>query len=467
MQFRNTRIQIVGILIGAFFLLGLEYITQPPLDHHSWRQTLTITIARNFLDNPNFFFPRMDIGGKTDGIMACEFPIFNYLLAGIFKLFGTHDWYGRLLNWSVSCAGLWFFYDIVRRCSNKRTALIALVAMMSSITFEYARKTMPDTFALSLVTMGVWFLWNYLEKQNPWHLAAGFVLATCGILSKIPFLILLTFLIIPFFNKENEFKPKRNVVLAMSVTAACVGWWYYYWMPYLLETYGNQLIWPVSLKDGAKTVLIDRANDSWRMLMEQPFHYRIPFLLSVMGLGLLWTGASARMKWFTAAYIALFFLFTLKTGIVFPTHEYYGIPLIPLLALLFGYFFDHLNWPSTRLWVVVVLLLAFGFYTNRRQAYNSFIREQAYVTALPAIMDRYTQPTDKIMVNTGQFNPFLMYWAHRKGWAVNADVPGKTDWMRDFKAEGLKYILLDRRVSNDPLPYELLYEDPNFRLYKP
>ncbi|MDO8969483.1 MAG: glycosyltransferase family 39 protein, partial [Saprospiraceae bacterium] len=184
----------IKILILVFFLVGLENITLPPIDAHDWRQTLTLSIAHNFLDHSNIFYPRMDIGGQGDGIMACEFPIFNYLLAGIFKIFGPHDWYGRLLNWTISCAGLCFFYELVRKSSNARVAFFASIALMGSVVFEYARKSMPDTFALFTTMAGVWFLWRYIERGALKYLILGFILTVCGILSKIPFLVLLSFL---------------------------------------------------------------------------------------------------------------------------------------------------------------------------------------------------------------------------------------------------------------------------------
>ncbi len=454
----------IKLLIFAFFLIGLENIQLPPIEKHEWRQTLTLSIAQNFLDDPNIFYPRMDIGGKTDGTMACEFPIFNYLLAFFFKIFGVHHWYGRLLNWTISCIGLWFFYDLVRKSTNARTALFSTIALMGSIVFQYARKTMPDTFALFVTTAGVWFLWHYLENQSRKYLVAGFLLTTCGILSKIPFVVMLLFLIVPFFDKQFAFKAKRNLTIAVSVAMGCVTWWYFYWMPYLLEEFGNQLIWPVSLTEGWKVVMEQRLSESWEMLIGAPFHYKFTFLLSVMGLGCVLTGSNAKLKWLSLAYIAIFFLFTLKTGIVFPTHDYYIIPLVPLLALFIGYLFDQLQLKNAATLALLMASLIAGFIHYKKQSFTPY-ENRGYLMALGDIMAKYTQPNDKIMVNNGPYSPGMMYWAKRKGWTVNTDVPHKAEWMPDFKAQGLKYILLDRHLSNDTLPYSLLYEDQHFRLY--
>ncbi len=454
----------IKFLIVIFFLVGLENILLPPFDNHGWRQILTLSIAQNFLEFPNIFFPRMDIGGETNGIIACEFPIFNYLIAIFFKIFGINQWSGRLLNWGTTCLGLWFFYNLVKKALNERAAFFSLLAIMGSIVTEYARKSMPDTFALSMCVIGVWFLWHYLENQSRKYLLVGFILTTLGILSKIPFVLLLTFLTLPILDKQYDFKPKRTLVLTLGLSMFCVIWWYYYWMPALIQQYGNQLIWPVSLEKGWQTVIVDRGPESWEVLLGAPFFYKIPFLFAVMGLGLVWTGDNIKLKWFTLIYASMFFVFALKTGIVFPTHEYYIIPLVPLIALFIGKFFDQLPWKPVYSITLAIVLLAPSFVHNKLKSFSPE-PSRYYLTTLADIMDKYTLPTDKIMVNEGSYSPTIMYWAKRKGWTVNQDVPSKKEWMPEFQKQGLKYILMDRHMSDEVLPYKLLYEDVNFRLY--
>lgn len=458
---QDRRIQL---LILVFFFIGLYDIQQPPLDKHDWRQTLTLSIAENFLEHPNPLYPRTDIGGDTEGIMAAEFPAFNYLLAMLFKVFGVHYWLGRLLNWLVSCLGLWFFYQLITKVLNPRAGYYALLAMMSSIVFEYARKSMPDTFALSLSIIGVSLLWRFMERGVTRDLIAGLALATVGMLSKIPFVMVLTFLILPILNADVAGLYKKRLVVGLIPSGLVVLFWYGFWMPYLLEHYKNQLIWPVSLMEGWKIIVEEYGKDSWWMLTDAPFHFIIPFLFAVMGLGQALAGKSQSMKYFIGTYAVLFFAFVLKTGTVFPTHDYYVIPLLPLLALLVGHFLDQMPWKPAFPHALAILTLVAGFLANRNK---SGIRKdnRAYLMELPGIMDQYTAKDAKIMVNNGPFNPTMMFWTHRKGWTVNQDVPFKSDWMPDFKKDGLQYILMDRHLNETPLPYPLKFENEHFRLY--
>jgi len=111
-----------------------------------------------------------------------------------------------------------------------------------------------------------------------------------------------------------------------------------------------------------------------------------------------------------------------------------------------------------------VVLLGPGFIYNKEKSFTPK-GDRAYLTALSGILDQYSKPTDKIMVNDGSFSPTVMYWAKRKGWSVNQDVPSKTEWMDGYRKQGLKYIVMDRNLSDEKLPYILLYEDGNIRVY--
>jgi hypothetical protein len=185
-----------------------------------------------------------------------------------------------------------------------------------------------------------------------------------------------------------------------------------------------------------------------------------------MGLGLILSRATTAFKLLALTYAAVFFAFTLKSSNVFPTHQYYIIPLLPLICMFMGYFFDQIAHKSVYSISIACLILAPSFLEKRQRSFTPECGRR-YLLSLPEIMDRFTLPNDKIMVNNGPFNPIMMFWAHRKGWTVNQDVPSKQNWMPDFKRQGLKYILMDRHLNQDSLPYLLVFENEHFRLYQP
>jgi len=450
--------------IFLFFLVGLENIDAPPLDMHAWRQTLTIMISKNFYEiDSNIFFPRTDIGGATEGIMATEFPIFNYILSIFYQIFGFQDWYGRLFNWVVSNLAVLAFYQVLKRAFGHPTAFLSALVYMISITFIYARKTMPDTFSLSLVIIAVNFAWLYLEHKKWSNLLFSTVLFTMGILSKIPSICFAAILLIPILNNlKEDIKPKLYLIGAWAAGCLIMLAWYFLWMPYLLETYKNQLIWPVSLAEGW-TIFLDRYKDV-HYRFHQAFHSYYFFVFSVAGSALILWKEKVSVRLFFLGYCSLFLLFILKTGEVFPSHDYYVIPITPLMALAIGYFFHNIP-ISIHFKTILLLVLMWPAFSYKKE--KSFREpDTKYYLTIKEIVNEYIPNTGKIMVNGGQFNPTLMYFTGRRGWTVNNDILTKVDWMPDFKRDGLTHILQDRRHLDDLLPYELVFENSDIRIYK-
>lgn len=57
-------------------------LSAPPIGMHSWRQTDTAAIARNFYEHGyRFHLPQVDWGGSGPGYVESEFPIYTYSVA--------------------------------------------------------------------------------------------------------------------------------------------------------------------------------------------------------------------------------------------------------------------------------------------------------------------------------------------------------------------------------------------------
>ena len=110
--------------IILFFVIRLVGITNPPLEAgHNWRQSSVNMIARNYQeDKTTFFYPMLDVGAPNSGITGTEFPIYNYAIAIVAKVFGWNHWYGRLINLLISSLGIYFFFLTIRIWQDDRAA---------------------------------------------------------------------------------------------------------------------------------------------------------------------------------------------------------------------------------------------------------------------------------------------------------------------------------------------------------
>ena len=74
---------IALLLIQA--LLHWPFLDLPPSGIHLWRQTQTLSVARNFSEEGmNPFYPRIDSRGCGDGVTGMEFPLVNIVIAMVY-----------------------------------------------------------------------------------------------------------------------------------------------------------------------------------------------------------------------------------------------------------------------------------------------------------------------------------------------------------------------------------------------
>ena len=109
------------VFIGLLF--RLININSPVLGVHSWRQADTASIARNFLSNNLIFWlPQVNWSGSTNGLVECEFPLYQYLVAHLYKLFGVNEIYARGLSVIFGCLSIIFLFRLIKRVFDVQVA---------------------------------------------------------------------------------------------------------------------------------------------------------------------------------------------------------------------------------------------------------------------------------------------------------------------------------------------------------
>src|SRR5258708_32963985 len=94
---RRSLYSIVA-LISFSALVHFPGIGSPLLDYQAYRQCQTASMARNYARHGmHFFTPELDTEGRP-ARAGTEFPVYSYVLALLFKVFGTREALGRLLN---------------------------------------------------------------------------------------------------------------------------------------------------------------------------------------------------------------------------------------------------------------------------------------------------------------------------------------------------------------------------------
>jgi 4-amino-4-deoxy-L-arabinose transferase-like glycosyltransferase len=184
---KNSLYAILIIISG--FIARLINVTDPILEVAMWRQCDTASIARNFYyHGMNIFYPQILNGGATEGyIGGTEFHLYPFTVAILYKIFGVHEYLGRLISILAFCGGAFFLYKLSRKYTNEMIAIIALLFYtFNPYIFFYSRSFQPESTMLFLSITMLYFFSEWIEKEGRWRFAIMTLCATAAFLVKIP-----------------------------------------------------------------------------------------------------------------------------------------------------------------------------------------------------------------------------------------------------------------------------------------
>jgi len=175
-------------IVAWSLLVHVPGITSPLLDYHAHRQCQTASMARDyFRHGMHFFRPETDLFGPSTW-SGTEFPLYSYLLAVGYKLFGLHEILGRLLSVFLTAWSALFLFAFVRRRLGNAVGLWSALVMCSIPAHIYFTRTVqPESMAL-------WAFLGFLNTFDRWLLASrrrdllfALALGTLAPLLKLPF----------------------------------------------------------------------------------------------------------------------------------------------------------------------------------------------------------------------------------------------------------------------------------------
>ena len=185
----NELLLVILIVILGIWLRTYR-LNAPLADWHSWRQSDTAAVSRNFVkDNFNLLYPQSDslLALNEDQLenpnryFINEFPLYNAVVAILYKQFGVNIVIGRLVSIISSVIGALALYGLVRLLLGVVHALATLAYyLFLPYNIYYSRVFMPDpTFvALSILSMYLCVLWVESEKDRyAWALMLTFATA--------------------------------------------------------------------------------------------------------------------------------------------------------------------------------------------------------------------------------------------------------------------------------------------------
>lgn len=444
----NT-LQDIRLWIAILFLIRLPGAFWPPIEvHHGWRQATTLMTVRAMEEHgPDFLHPGTAVPGPDrPNIIASEFPIYNFLIWLNVKSWDAGHGVGRFISLLASAVGIWCFYLILLRIAGRDVAFPAALILLVSVWFMFSRKIMPDVFACSLALAGVECLWRFRVFGRVAWLVAGGVLVALGILSKLPAAVLLVFLIPLLLDPGASGLRRFSVVCVTALSAGLAGWWYFIWIPELIDNGAYQLYWTKSFTEGFGE-LAARPFETLHRFTFSAFYSYTAFVCILIGIPTL-ARESRALRISAGATLFLLVFYMLRVGDCIPEHDYYLIPFIPFFAMVAAVGLQRI---AIRQWAGIVVLVAILIEGIANQQHD--LRWPAGMAYKLKLADELNAliPTNEPVAFVSDLNPSDMYFANRNGWLVSQEDLNNADVRQRLMNGGCRFVVVNSkrpRLSN-------------------
>jgi Dolichyl-phosphate-mannose-protein mannosyltransferase len=181
----NKRVKFflfLAVFLTLFYSYELNRRTNyPPQSVHCWRQADGTAQALNYYQNNlQFWKPGVLNVIANNHHTVGEFPIFYWLSAVLYKIFGVQEWILKSIHLLVFFIGIYHLFklsDVLLQ--NTLAALaIALLPFTTPVVAFYSLNFLPNVPALGLAFSGWYYFYKYVKdsKLKDWYICTSIFL---------------------------------------------------------------------------------------------------------------------------------------------------------------------------------------------------------------------------------------------------------------------------------------------------
>jgi len=230
-QLNAKRILFSSIIV--FILVHLIYINLPPCSIHVWRQCNTLAVAQNFYEEDlNILEPRVDRRFESDGVTGTAFPIYEWLLAIIYKITGVHYWSHRLLSLIFTVTAIIFAFLFLKNITSNTivASVTCSLLLWTPELFYHSINAIPDILALCTGFISLYYYSK--SERDKFSIVLSFIFLTLSGLIKMQYLMIGVFHLVAFIKLKNKHRKliKEDLLIIGSglFCLAVVFAWYNY-----------------------------------------------------------------------------------------------------------------------------------------------------------------------------------------------------------------------------------------------
>lgn len=460
---------ILTLIILASFWIRQYRVNIPLGDWHSWRQVDTAAVSRNFIkEGFDFLHPKYDdmtpvsedYRPNPERLRFVEFPVYSGVVALVYLALGNVEViYGRQVSVFFSLCSIVFLYLLVKKFLGVRVALLsAFFFGFLPFNIFFSRVFLPEPMMVFASLAALYFFVKYSEKQNLIFFCLTALFFNIAVLTK-PYML---YSLIPMayfsyhFQGIKALTNRQLYLLAFFSIAPLLTW----------------RLWMMQYPEGIPS-------SSW-LFNKDNIRYKGAFLrwiiserlgreiLTVSGFFLTMLGVLLKPKkkitWFFHWWLfaTILYVVILARGNV--EHDYYQIPLVPILVIMMARGVDFLIFDGGRflsrfITIPVTLFLiistfALGWYEVRGfyQINNGEIMQAGDVA-------RQILPENAKVIAPYGRNTALLYQLNRPGWS---SVYTSIDELIKLGATHYVSVNFDAQTEDVMKKYKVIHKVPGF-----
>ena len=237
---------LLGVLLLLSVLFYHNTILLPPSYIHSWTQSDRYALNLGFLENGfNFLKPKTFNLATTNGITGVDFPLQEYIVALLMKLFHTtNPLVFRLYNLLIALIGSCYVYKLFKifTASNFVSIIGSVFVFTLPIVTYYQAGFLPSSTSFYLTLIGYYFYFSYTKNNKIRYFYMALFFITIAALCRTPFVIYLVAVLVQVIygaTKSKKYFIKHFAYLTIAFVIVIL--WALY-KNYLNKMYGSQFL---------------------------------------------------------------------------------------------------------------------------------------------------------------------------------------------------------------------------------
>ena len=438
--------------------MHFKHFSKDLVSIHVWRQVETQTTIINFYEEDfNILNPRQNFREDGGGLFRMEFPLMQWIVAALYKLFGDNLIITRLFMFLTGLITITGIYELLINIFQRKPPAIAAACTFafSPGFYYYTINPMPDNFALCCSVWGLAFFFRWIRERNMYCFLFSGLLIGIGALSKLPFILYFTLPLAYLFRKK-EFRQAALYPVPVVLPAA----WYMWVIPGWAD---NPVVKGILENSSSFLTKLDYLQHNLVSTMPEVLLGYGSLVFFIAGIYFFMRNRKYRREIATALIIwaialSAFFIYEIEE--IGKIHDYYLFPFYPMLFILVGYGAGQLI-SSGQTWIKYLsylLIITAPLFSHLRMQGRWDIESPGFNPDLLIHKEalRNAVPDDALCVVGKDVSARIyFYYTNKKGWYFNSDhlMPEK---LEDMIERGAEFMYSDSRmVDQDPaiIPY--------------